>query len=149
MNAEAAIFLPDALVIDVPKIDEQHAELFALGFRLKETCIELNYLPAGEADVLLDALRDHFATEQGLAGQIGLDFSGHALQHEKMLSCVASTLNKVRSSRIDAFSLFRYLEYWFERHICEADRPLGLRLQPTTRLINARPFRHQGAQSYF
>lgn len=131
MNANIAIFLPEALFIDVPEVDEQHATLFASLARLKDRCVELNCLPADDAAELIEALTVHCATEESLAIQAGLDFTIHAHKHLEMLKGIVKTVNEVQEGRMDVFSLIRYVEYWFERHIMEEDKGLGLRLQMT------------------
>src|SRR6185369_958764 len=105
MNADHAVFLPDALLINVPEID------------------------AEDAAKLLEILRTHCATEEALAREAGLEFSSHAAKHQQMLKGIAKTLDEVGEGHTDAFSLIRYLEYWFERHIREEDIGFGLRLQ--------------------
>lgn len=129
MNADHAVFLPDALVINVPEVDEQHAGLFASLARLKDRCIESNCLPAEDAAKLLEVLRVHCATEEALAREAGLEFSVHTAKHQQMLKGIAKTIEEVHEGHTDAFSLIRYLEYWFERHIREEDIGFGLRLQ--------------------
>lgn len=128
MNADTAAYLPEALVINVPEIDEQHAGLFAGLAQLKDRCIESNCLPPDDAEKLLAALRIHCATEEAMADQAGLEFAAHAAKHQHMLKGIAKTLDEVLEGRMDAFSLIRYLEYWFERHIREEDSGFGLGL---------------------
>lgn len=129
MSAVAPAFLPEALHIDIPEIDNQHAALFSRLADLKALCIEANALPEAEADALMLILREHCATEERLAIASGLDFSLHAIKHEKMLKSIAKTLADVREGKTDVFSLIRFLEYWFERHISEEDKVLGRHLQ--------------------
>lgn len=129
MNADHAVFLPDALLINVPEVDEQHAGLFANLAHLKDRCVELNCLPAEDAAKLLEILRVHCATEEALAREAGLEFSVHAAKHQQMLKGIAKTIEEVHEGHTDAFSLIRYLEYWFERHIREEDIGFGQCLQ--------------------
>lgn len=138
MNAEYAVFLPDALVINVPEVDEQHAGLFASLARLKDRCVESNCLPAEDGARLLEILRVHCATEEALAREAGLEFSSHAAKHQQMLKGIAKTLDEVRDGHTDAFSLIRYLEYWFERHIREEDIGFGKCLQDSGAPMAAR-----------
>jgi len=132
MNTETAFFLPDLLVVDVVEIDEQHAELFAHLAQLKDLCIECNSLPVVEADALLQSLSIHCDTEEKLAVTAGLDLTNHAIKHQKMLKGIAHTLDEVRAGRTDVFSLIRFIEYWFERHILDEDKALGLHLNQTS-----------------
>ncbi|UCV01827.1 bacteriohemerythrin [Dechloromonas denitrificans] len=129
MNDQIAVFLPDSLVVNVPEIDEQHAELFARLASLKSLCIEANCLPSDQAEALLEALRIHCSTEEAFAERAGLDFTVHANKHRTMLKGIEKTLAQVRQERMDIYSLIRYIEYWFERHIREEDIDLGAELQ--------------------
>ena len=129
MNAETAVFLPSALIVNVQAIDDQHADLFSNLAALKMLCIERNELPVAESDALLAALRTHCATEEKLANDAGLDFSDHSQKHKKMLTAIAKAIIEVREGRMDVFSVLRYVEYWFERHIREEDLNLGRNLQ--------------------
>lgn len=131
MDHESAAFLPEALILDIEEIDDQHAGLFARLAHLKEHCIEANGLPPGEGCALLEALRDHCATEEQLAVEAGIDFSMHANKHQAMLSCIGHAIEQVLIGKNDAFSLIRYLEYWFERHIHDEDVPFGEQLHAT------------------
>jgi hypothetical protein len=46
-----------------------------------------------------------------------------------MLAAITHAVNEVREGRMDVFSVLRYIEYWFERHIREEDLNLGRNLQ--------------------
>ena len=117
-------FLPDALHLSVDEIDTQHGALFSLLSDIKENCLASNELPVERASELVKALHEHFRTEEKLASIAGYDFSEHAIKHVKMVSAIEKGLAEVISGTQDAFSLLRYVEYWFERHIAEEDRPL-------------------------
>lgn len=129
MNTENAVFLPSSLIVNIQAIDDQHADLFSGLAALKLLCIERNELPAAESDSLLAALRIHCATEEKLASEAGLDFSDHGKKHRKMLAAISKALDDVHAGRMDVFSVLRYVEYWFERHIREEDFKLGHNLQ--------------------
>lgn len=125
MEPEISAFLPDTLLIGVPEIDLQHADVFARVFNLKERSIESNKFPAADAEALINALRVHFETEERLASETNFYFSAHADGHHEMLNRVVTAINNVRDGKMDAFSLIRYLDYWFERHIHQEDIALG------------------------
>ena len=129
MNAETAAFLPSTLIVNIQVMDDQHAALFSNLAALKMLCIERNELPVAESETLLKALRFHCATEEGLAGNAGLDFSAHGQKHKNMLAAITHAVNEVHEGRMDVFSVLRYIEYWFERHIREEDLKLGHNLQ--------------------
>lgn len=129
MNRETETFLPGALIVDIAEMDDQHAELFSRLSKLKSICIEANTLPGAEAESLLDLLRVHCATEEKLAKDAGLVFSEHARKHKSMLAAITKAIKEVQEGKIDVFSVLRYVEYWFERHIKEEDQNLARNLQ--------------------
>jgi len=132
MDKQTAVYLPEALFIDIPMIDDQHAGLFRQLAELKALCVEKNELPGKEAERLYSLLREHCATEEHLAHEAELNFRDHATKHQQMLDSVAKALTEVSEERMDVFSMIRYLEYWFERHIREEDKNLGLNLQQSS-----------------
>lgn len=122
---DTAYFLPSALILGVQEIDAEHARIFERLVALKAQHIDGNSFPEASAAELLAALREHFATEERLAAEAGLDFSSHTDKHQQMLALVAANLHKARNEGSDAFTLYRYLGYWFERHIEEEDKTLS------------------------
>lgn len=129
MDDATRTFLPDTLVVDIEKIDDQHAALFARLNNLKMHCVGVHDLPLGELDELMLSLRVHCATEEQLADEAGLDFDRHARKHEKMLAAIAKAIAEVGEHNSEIFNMIRYIEYWFERHIREEDRDFGLSLR--------------------
>jgi len=125
MNEGDLRFLPTALLIGVGKIDLQHAALFQRLIQLKENFLNNGGLQAAEADGLVQALREHYATEEQLAGEIGMDFATHTDDHRNMLQMISKALSDGVEGRADVFGTLRYIEYWFERHIAQDDKPLG------------------------
>jgi hypothetical protein len=43
-----------------------------------------------------------------------------------MVAAIEKGLTEVIEGKQDVFSVLRYVDYWFERHIVEEDRPLGI-----------------------
>lgn len=129
MDASLRRFLPNELLIGLPEVDAQHEAVFARLVHLKQVCLEKGHLPPEEADQLLRLLGEHYVTEGRIAAELGIDFSGHIQQHQVMQRAVTKTLNEAVAGRTKVFSLLRYLEYWFERHIAEEDMILGQRPQ--------------------
>ncbi len=127
MGAASHRFLPEELQIGVAEIDGQHDALFGMVLELKANCLGSQYIPEASADGLLKALSDHYATEERHASALGMDFSGHAREHESMLRAVSHALAEAASGRADVFGVLRYVEYWFERHIATEDFKLGVR----------------------
>lgn len=129
MNTGFSSHLPCALIVNVPEIDHQHDALFSELAALKSMSIEQNALPLERAEALFDLLVEHCATEERLAGEAGLDFRAHREKHERMLKGIRKMLNEVENEALDVFSLIRYVDYWFERHISEDDKDLAYALQ--------------------
>lgn len=142
MNRETEVFLPSALVVNIVEMDDQHADLFARLSKLKDLCIETNALPAGDAESLLETLHVHCATEERLAKKSGLSFAEHGRKHQAMLSAITRAVREVQEGKIDVFSVLRYVEYWFERHITEEDLNLARNLQQVSSGMfdNEQPF---------
>ena len=128
MSVDTSFFLPAPLVLDISEIDDQHSALFAQLADIKAICLEANQLPLAQAEALLSALQEHFATEERLADGAGLDFSEHARKHEKMFAVIRNAISQAHEGPRDVFGLLRFVEYWFERHIGEEDRQLSIGL---------------------
>jgi hemerythrin-like metal-binding protein len=141
MNEDALRFLPLSLHIGIEEIDAQHAELFGHLVRLKRLCLNINRLPANEADALIARLRKHFATEAHYAAEAGIDFAAHTLRHQTMLEQVSKALKGASAANADVFGVLRYVEYWFERHIAHEDQELAdaLALRPNRRSFTEPP----------
>lgn len=129
MRSSSLSYLPSALVIDVPEIDAQHAHLFEQLEEFKASCIDHNAYQAEEAEALFATLTVHCQTEERLAGEAGLDFRRHGDKHRVMLRGIRKMIDDMENPDADVFSLIRYVDYWFERHIQEEDRNLGINLR--------------------
>lgn len=125
MNEETLCFLPAGLLLGIEEIDRQHAELFRGMAQLKESFLNEGRLLPAEADGLIQALREHYATEEQLAEAVGMDFTEHAEGHRNMLQMISKALSEGVEGRADVSGTLRYIEYWFERHIAQDDKPLG------------------------
>lgn len=121
--------LPDALVIDHPEVDAQHEQIFIRIETLKIACFEGDDPAIEVFDDLLTFLGHHFATEERIAREVGLEFSQHAKTHHDNLYVLSKALDEVRRKARDVYSFLRYVEFWFERHILEEDKPFGARLK--------------------
>lgn len=141
MNEDALRFLPLTLHIGIEEIDAQHAELFGHLVRLKRLCLNINRLPANEADALIARLRKHFATEAHYAAEAGVDFAAHTIRHQTMLEQVTKALKGASAANADVFGVLRYVEYWFERHIAHEDQELAdaLALRPNRQAFTETP----------
>ncbi len=122
-------FLPESLVIDLPEIDEQHEEIFIRIESLKTACFDIDYNPISDFETLLSFFAHHFLTEERIARQNGLEFSDHTLTHRKGLRVLNKAFSDVRNGTRDPYSLLRYVELWFERHINDQDKSFAASLQ--------------------
>lgn len=125
MHGTTAGFLPEALVLHIPELDSQHEALFMQLAALKSCCFETGCLPADRTDEMLAALWAHFATEEQLARTMAMPFAEHAGKHQELLDTLARAFAEVQEGRREVFSLLRYIDYWFERHISDDDRHFG------------------------
>ena len=125
MESYIAGLLPEALVVDLPEIDAQHEEIFHRIESLKAACFESSYVPIDEFGALLDYFATHFATEERLADEAGLDFADHTRIHTDTLRLLHKAFGEVISGGQDVHCFLRYAEYWFERHITEEDKPFA------------------------
>lgn len=117
--------LPELLILGIPQVDAQHEGIFYRIENLKFLCLESSDLPQAAIEELLAYLREHFLTEEDIAQTAQLEFSQHAEIHRETLATLAKSAELVLSGRRDVFSLLRYLEFWFERHIREEDQPFA------------------------
>lgn len=135
MTSDDIRLLPEALVLGVPEIDAEHAEMFARIASIKAHCLETNSLPFDEAEALLAFLNKHFAMEYELAARYDIRFADHDAKHRNTAARITRGIAEVSNGRQNVFSLLRFLEYWFERHILEDDKSLA---EAVLRLENAR-----------
>jgi len=126
MEANLAGMLPEVLLIDLPEIDVQHEEIFRRIELLKTASYGSEPLPYKDFESLLDYLKHHFQTEESIALQVGAPFAEHARVHRKNLRTLRKALREVEDGRRDEHSFLRYIEYWFERHINEEDKPFAI-----------------------
>jgi hemerythrin len=122
MESGLSPFLPEALLVDLPEVDAQHEEVFMRIESLKASCFENDYVDIAEFQGLLDCFALHFATEEHLAEEAGVDFTAHAKIHRDTLGLLHKALSDLRNGGEDAHSFLRYAEFWFERHIRENDK---------------------------
>ncbi len=125
MDSRSFSYLPGALLINVPEIDAQHADLFERLASLKISCIEHNAYMQEEADELFVTLVEHCETEERLAREAGVDFRRHGEKHLAMLHGIRKRLDEMEHPEADVYGVIRYIEYWLERHIREEDTLLG------------------------
>ena len=125
--------LPESLVVDQPEVDAQHEEIFIRIESLKIAFFDGDIPTISVFEDLLAFFEHHFATEERIAGQAGLEFSVHTKKHNDNLYVLSKALDEVRRGAYDVHSFLRYVEYWFERHIIEEDKPFGAHLKALLR----------------
>lgn len=131
--------LPEALLIDHSELDSQHEEIFVRIESLKALCFENGYLPFDRFEALLACFGEHFATEERIAQEAGLEFSLHTRTHRANLRVMHRALDEVREGVRDVHSFLRYVEFWFERHIIQDDKPFAASLRARARHRAAGP----------
>lgn len=129
MEIALSPFLPEALLVGFPEIDAQHEEVFTRIESLKAGCFGNTYVDIAEFQALLDSFTLHFATEERIAEDAGIDFTAHAKIHRDTLDLLRKALGDVIKGERDAHAFLRYAEYWFERHIREDDKRFVATLQ--------------------
>lgn len=122
-------YLPEMLAVEWQAMDDDHERLFAQLETVKRLCMDTDELPLHEAEILYTVLVEHCALEEGLAQVAGLEFGRHGIKHRNMLHTIRKMLDEVIAGHVDVFSLLRYVDYWFERHIVDEDRGLAEQLR--------------------
>lgn len=128
MDIKPTGVLPEALLVDLPEIDAQYEEIFARIERLKTACFESDTVPFEECEALLALLAHHFATEERIAACAELEFSKHTKTHRDTLQILSKALDEVHKGGRNVHSFLRYVEFWFERHITQDDKPFAASL---------------------
>lgn len=121
--------LPEEMMTDHLEMDIQHEEVFARIEFLRSGDMEADGRFIGHLSSLLDYLAEHFAMEEQLAAAAGLEFSGHAKTHAQNLRLLHKGMDEVKRGSMEPRSFLRFLDYWFEHHINEFDKPFARRLQ--------------------
>lgn len=120
--------LPLELMVNHPTLDAEHDDIFCRIEAIKESSLAAETPPGDEVLALVSCFARHFATEDELARELGMEFSAHAREHAQALHLLDKACADLKSGRLDLRPFLRYLEYWFEHHINEFDKPLGRRL---------------------
>lgn len=120
--------LPLELMVDHAMLDAEHDEIFCRIEAIKESALSAERMPEDELLALADCFARHFASEEQLAREVGMEFSEHAHEHAQALRMLDKACDDLRAGGLDLRSFLRCLEYWFEHHINAFDKPLGRRL---------------------
>ena len=141
-------FLPDALLLDLPEVDAQHEEVFTRIESLKAGCFESSYVDIDEFQGLIELFERHFATEERIAREAGVNFSRHATIHRNTLDLLRKALSDILAGSADAHSFLRYAEFWFERHIRDEDKRFVAKLQGSSHFDRPSKRRSVAADRY-
>jgi hemerythrin len=117
--------LPSHLRVNIPEVDTEHNEPFLFLEEFKRYCFEKVLVPLEKRNALRNVLIDHFATEFALAKRSKLDFDLHGKAHANMFKVVSQALDQMSTNNSDLYSLIRYIDYWFEKHILDYDIPMA------------------------
>lgn len=120
--------LPEEMLTDHIDLDIQHEEVFWRIELLRNEELEEGGRFIEHLASLLQYLEEHFATEERLAAEAGLEFSAHTQNHVQNLHLLSKAMEEVKRSNMDSNSFLRYIDYWFEHHINEFDKPFARRL---------------------
>jgi len=120
--------LPEEMLTDHLGMDLQHEEIFSRieYLRNSETDDDALLIPALSS--LLTYLAEHFAMEEQLAAEGGVEFSTHARDHAENLRLFHKALGEVKRGSMPPRMFLRYIDYWFEHHINMLDRPFAQHL---------------------
>jgi hemerythrin len=121
-----------AYQIDVPEIDAQHRNLFALGEALTRATQAGEAAPLlhGRLCELLAASQQHFATEEHLMEASGFPARAHHKhQHDCFVQKAVALAGDFEAGRtgLEA-TVLPFLGRWMKHHIVTEDRALGVRL---------------------
>lgn len=136
--------LPVELMVDHHELDGQHDEIFGCIEQFKVTSLEADALTPEALQCLVDLFTHHFATEARLAREAMIDFSRHDDEHARSLRLLHKACEELRAGKLELRGFLRYLEYWFEHHINEYDKPFGLRLADRSTTFAGRAGRTTG-----
>jgi hemerythrin len=113
-----------------PLIDEQHRRLFSLSEAVAQSLAGSPAHRPTEAALraLIDFVREHFATEEGLMRGAGFpETAEHARLHDLLLAELDAYCRKVRqedNAGLTLTGLVAFLWHWLVMHINVADREL-------------------------
>ena len=120
--------LPEEMLTDHLGMDLQHEEVFSRIEYLRNSETEDDAFLISALSSLLTYLAEHFAMEERLAAEGGVEFSAHAQDHAQNLQLFHKALAEVERGSMAPRMFLRYIDYWFEHHINAFDRPFAHRL---------------------
>ena len=138
MDSTLRGLLPDEMLTDHLDMDIQHEEIFSRIEYLRNVGEEEDERLVEPLSALLAYLGAHFLMEEQLATEAGLEFSMHKQQHARNLHLLNKALGEVAQGSMAPSLFLRYIDYWFEHHINEFDRPFAQRLQTRSSAVYKR-----------
>lgn len=131
MKPQSPGMLPMGLMVDNAELDAQHDALFALIERLKNDAMAAGSLAPEVLHDMAQRFEEHFATEERLANEAGIEFLVHHEEHAKNLRLLHKAVGEIGAGKLDLHTFLRYIEYWFEQHITGYDKRFASRLAQT------------------
>jgi len=132
MFAMALFTWDPRLAIEVPEIDDEHAQLFAAADQLHAAIgqgVSKESVRAHLAS-LIDHSQAHFAHEEQLMIRCGYpEFQEHKAQHKYLMERILQFQRDFvpRRAALEA-AMLRFLKDWLIRHIDESDRKIAAHL---------------------
>ncbi len=121
--------LPEGMLTENTGIDSQHEEIFSRIQSLQHEDLEASDRFVGRMGDLLNYLAEHFVMEERLAAEADIVFLVHGQSHARNLRLLNKAMEEVKSGRMEPRVFLRYIDYWFEQHINEFDKPFARALQ--------------------
>lgn len=116
----------------LPEVDRQHEELYALVNRLDGAKAERGVMLEQVLDDLSDYVRDHFALEEKLMRDAGVD-AAHQDEHLSAHAVFVEQLGEFRrhsvaGSETAADEVLAFLTGWLKQHIQWTDRKMAMEI---------------------
>ncbi len=120
----------DSYKIGVPKIDNQHRQLFDLleALRLSLPRGLQNAAVGAALKALVDYTQTHFAEEELFMRQIKFErLEEHAKLHRDLVGEVVAILQRLKSDEdYSALDLIAFLKHWIVDHMIDEDTKIGI-----------------------
>lgn len=116
----------------LPEVDRQHEELFVLINRLHDATNDRGTIVDQAFEDLRDYVREHFAIEEKLMAEAGVDpghYAEHRDAHAGFVACIDRLWARHRAGEEEAAAeLLQFLTNWLVQHIMRTDRRMALEI---------------------
>lgn len=129
MGSSLRGILPEGMQTKNDEMDAEHEEIFSRIQSLQKEDLEASDRFVGRMADLLSYLAKHFENEEQLAAEAGVVFFLHGQNHAQNLRLFNKAIEEVRAGRMEPRVFLRYVDYWFEQHINEFDKPFARAVQ--------------------